>query len=415
VRSLPSLSRGLRFALILSLSSAYVVWHVRDAEAKKKGGDDSGGDDDDDSDSNDSADKGDDSGDDTGEGDDDKDQPSVTAGGLFTKTSYPVSELLRPLTMTKGITQLRLSVGTDLSAKGAFDSAGVSLEARYGLQDNFEIIGGLVSAYNFNQFSIYAGFEGALVYDLIDIRLAANIHRNAVPANYQNPDDKTSALVPGYGLFCNPPASPGEQITPGHPMCGNPMATEDQLPTGKTLPGGTQFSLDLGFPFRYSFTPEVAIVALQTLISIDFNGVGTDISCSVPDPATGVYPCKYDHIDVLQLQCDPTMDPTCNAMTMMKSTAVPTGNSAKPDFKPSIGLATNPIPPLSVVLFAQLRIPDFDTAAGAFQIPVTLRGEFSPSRKLDIGLEFTLLNVKPPDPQSPLDNRFLSAYMQTRF
>ncbi len=404
------LSRGLRFALILSLSSAYVVWHVRDAEAKKKGGDDDSGDDDDDSDSNDSgADKGDDSGDDDSS-DDDKDQPAITAGGLFTKMTYPVSELARPLTITKGITQMRLGLGTDLSAKGAFQSAGVSLEAEYGLQDNFELIGGVVSAYNFNQFSIYAGFEGALVYDLIDIRVAANIHRNAVPAIHSNLDDTTSPLIPGYGTFCNPPVSPGEQITPSHTMCGNAMATQDLLPSGDYLPGGTQFSIDLGFPFRYSFTPEIAIVALQTLMSIDFNGVGTDVSCSVAP-----FPCKYDHIEVQQLQCDPTMDPTCPTDTMMKNVAVPRGNSAKPDLKPSLGLATNPIPPLSIVVFAQLRIPDFDTAAGAFQIPVTLRGEFSPSRKLDIGLEFTLLNVMPPDPQSPLDNRFLSAYMQTRF
>ncbi len=413
MRKLPCLSRGLRLALILGLSTSYVAWHTHDAFAKKHS-DDSGGDDDGD-DGDDSGGK-DDSGDNSTDCDDcddsDKDQPAVTAGGLFTLNTYPVRELARPLTMTKKVTQLRLGLGTDLSAKGAFDSIGANVDVVYGMSDNFQLIGGINSAYNFNQFSFYGGFEGSLVYDVVDIRVAANLHRNAVPAVNANPDDPNSPLIPGYGNFCNPPTTPGEQITPSHSMCGNANATVDPLPSGKYIAGGTQFSIDLGFPFRYSFTPEVAIVALQTLMAIDFNGVGTDVSCS--DPAK-YNTCHYDHIEINQIQCDPTTDPTCDQMSMMKNVAVPRGNSAKPDLKPSIGLATNPIPPLSIVAFAQLRIPDFDTAAGAFQIPVTLRGEFSPNQKFDIGLEFTLLNVKPPDPQSPLDNRFLSTYMQARF
>jgi len=32
-----------------------------------------------------------------------------------------------------------------------------------------------------------------------------------------------------------------------------------------------------------------------------------------------------------------------------------------------------------------------------------------------IGLEFTLLNVMPPEGQSPIDNRFLSLFVQSRF
>ena len=259
------------------------------------------------------------------------------------------------------------------------------------------------------------------MYDVVDIRLAANIHRNAVPAVHTgfNPDgtpDAASPLVPGYGLFCNPPTIPNEQISAGHPMCGNNMATQDLLPGGDYIAGGTQFSIDIGFPFRYSFTKEVAIVALQTLMSIDFNGIGTAPACSSPANFSS---CHYDHIEVNQVQvmCDPATDPTCDASTMMKNVAqaIPRGNSAKPDLKPSVGIATNPIAPLSLVIFAQLRVPDFDTAAGAFQIPVALRAEFSPNQKFDIGLTFTLLNVKPPDPQSPLDNRFISTFMQARF
>ena len=47
--------------------------------------------------------------------------------------------------------------------------------------------------------------------------------------------------------------------------------------------------------------------------------------------------------------------------------------------------------------------------------PVTGRVQYSTSQKLDIGLEFTLLNVKPPSGQSPIDNRFLALFVQSRF
>ena len=69
---------------------------------------------------------------------------------------------------------------------------------------------------------------------------------------------------------------------------------------------------------------------------------------------------------------------------------------------------------LSVVALAQLRIPDFDTSAKSLQVPLTARVEFSPNRQFDIGLEFTLLNVKPVDPQKPFDARFLSLFAQFR-
>jgi hypothetical protein len=344
---LPSFSRGLRLALVLALSAGVFPWYGlgHSAYAAPKGG---GDEEEDSDDSDDSKDTGPEEGDDP----DDKDQPAVTAGGLFTLSSYPVNELLRPLTMTRQITQLRLGLGTDVSDKGAFGSAGVSLEAQHGYADNFTIIGGLTSAYNFKQFGVYAGFEGGLLYDVVDIRLAANLHRSAL-ARYCDTDPM-------------PPAN-----------CGTPPMS---LPDGNYDAGNMKFSLDLGFPFRYAFKPEIAIVALQTLMSIDFNEA------------------KVDH--VIQ-----NMDKTLEVKS----------NGVKPDLNPSVGVATNPIPALSVVVFGQLRIVDFDTSAGAFQIPVTARVEFSPSQKLDIGLEFTLLNVKPPEPQKPFDNRFVSLFLQSRF
>jgi hypothetical protein len=412
-----------KFALILGLSISYVAFYSHSADAKKHS-DDGGDDDSGDEDQADDNSKDDSGGDEDGDNaEDDKDQPPITAGGLFTMSSYPVRELGRPLTMTKQITQLRLGIGTDISAKGAFGSVGVDLDAIYGVSDNFEVIGGINSAYNFNQYSVYAGFEGALVYDVVDIRLALNVHRNAIPAVRSDPTDPNSALQPGYGYFCDPPATPGEMATGGNltqgippTMCstGTPTMpsgsqTVDPLPTGDYLPDGTQVSLDIGFPFRYSFTKEIAIVALQTLMSIDFNGIGQGSSCAVFP-----YPCKYDHMEIVPKQVD-VPDGMGGTTSVTANVAVPTGNSAKPDLKPSVGIATNPIAALSLVIFAQLRVPDFDTAAGAFQVPVTLRAEFSPSQKFDIGLSFTLLDVKPPDPQSPIDNRFISTFMQARF
>jgi len=370
---LPSLTRATRLALVLLLSVGYVAWHGHGHDAfAKKGSDSDEGDGDEGDDGEDNG-KGD-GGEEGGTEDDpdaDKDQPPITAGGLFTMKTYPVSEILRPLTMTQQIGQFRLGLGTDLSAKGAFGSFGLSLETIYGVTDNFSVIGGITDAYNFKQFGIYAGFEGALAYDVVDIRLAANLHRNAIA---------------DYAIFCNPPAVPGEMPVGG--ACRNASATQDNLPSGNFEAGDLKFSLDLGFPFRYSFTPEIAIVALQTLISIDFNSAQRDFVSVVPVdmPAMGA--------------------PT--TMTVVK------GNGAKPDLNPSLGFATNPIPPLSVVVFAQLRIPDFDTSAGAFQIPVTGRVEFSPTQQFDVGLEFTLLNVKPPEGQSPIDNRYLSLFFQGR-
>jgi hypothetical protein len=366
-----SRSRGLRLALVLMTSLGYVAAHdtwtnqrafAEEDEEEDDGGDDGGGEE---------GGGGDDGEEGEGEDEDAKDQPPVTAGGLFTLKTFPVREISRPLSMTEKILQLRLSAGTDISAKGAFESFGLSGEFTYGMKDNFALLGGVTNAYNFKQFGVYFGFEAALAYDLVNFRMAANFHRNAIP---------------GYAIFCNPPAVPGEIAMNG--TCQNADATQDNLPSGKYRSGDLKFSVDIGFPFRYAIRPEIAIVALHTLMSIDFNDA------------------KEDYVQVT-----PVKNPTMGAATTMSTVK---GNGTKPDLNPSLGIATNPVPPLSVILFAQLRIPDFDTEAGAFQVPVTGRLQFSPNQKFDIGLEFTLLNVKPPEGQSPIDNRFLALFLQTR-
>ncbi|HEY1548194.1 MAG TPA: hypothetical protein VGG28_10250, partial [Kofleriaceae bacterium] len=332
---------------------------------------------------------------DNGGGDDDdddgpdKDQPPATAGGLFTLKTYPQNEILRPLTITQGVTQLKLGLGTDISAKGAFDSFGLSLEAEYGLKDNFMLIGGFTDAYNFKQYSVYAGFEAALIYDVLDIRVAADLHRNA----FSNLSNFCSPLVSGD------PSGPNFNNV-GAPACTNSMATVVTLPDGTYGRAGTKFSIDLGMPLRYAFIPQVAMVVGQKIISIDFNG--TDVDHYIVDVTPAV-----DGMG------NPITDNSGNQANTYKQEAVP--NGAKPDLDLSGGITINPIPQLNVLIYGELKIADFDTSADNFQIPVTLQIEGSLNHQFDLGAQFTLVNVIPPDPISPIDQRYLTIYGTYRF
>ena len=297
---IPSLLRGLRLALILSTATIGAVWPIHERVAYA-----------DDDEEEDEEDGDEDEGEE--EEEEDTSQPPVTAGGLFTLKTYPINELLRPLTMTKGITQLRAGFGVDVSDKTAFESVGLSLDGEYGLQDHFTLRGGFTSQYNFKQFAVSAGVEGALAYDFIDVRVEGVLRRPAAP-------DAMGDYVAGK------------------------------------IKGG----IDLGFPFRYAAKPEIAIVALDTLMSIDFD--------------------------------------------------------SKPDLTPSLGIATNPIPAVSIVVFAKLIIIDFDTKGPNLQVPATARIQFSPSQKLDLGAEFTFLNLKVPEGSEKkfYDDRFLTLYAAFR-
>jgi hypothetical protein len=355
---LASLSRVLGLALAFTLVSAGTA---RAEEEEEEGGDDGGGDDG----------GGEEPGE--GEGEDEEDpktQPALTSGGLFTIKTYPVRELFRPLTMTEKITQIRLDLGTDVSDKTAFEFFGVSLNARHGYKDNFTLLGGFNSDYNFKGFAITAGFEGALAYDLFDIRLAANLNRIAAPVSCaEEPSGK----------------------------CGGDPANNN-LPINFKSGAGVQFSVDLGFPFRKAATPEIAVVALETLVQIDFNAVrrgngGDEASCQ-----SAVFPTGADFMNC-------------------------TEDGIKPDLAPSLGITTNPIAALNLTLFAQLQIRDFDTT-NQFTIPATARVTFSPNQKLDIGLEFKILDLKPKDPDgpdgmleapSPIAQRFINFFIQARY
>ena len=317
-----SIRRVLRRALLGGLACAVVAAPVMHSNAYAKGDDDEDSEDSDSDsgDEGDGGDGGDGEGGDSGEEDEeevDKDQPPVTAGGLYNINTYPVAELQRPLTMTQGILQMRAGLGVDVSADTAFKSVGHVLDFRYGLKDNFTLLGAFNSAYNFKNIEFSAGFEASLAYDFIDFRAALRLSKPTLSI------DKSSgtAMIKSENTF-------GAHI-------------------------------DFGFPFRYVAKKEVAIVALDTLMTIDFNGV--------------------------------------------------------PDLNPSLGISTNPIPAISIVIFAQMQITDFNTDAAGIKVPATARVQFSPTQRFDLGGEFRFLNVKPPDGEKFYNQRFLSLYAQARF
>jgi hypothetical protein len=144
----------------------------------------------------------------------DEDQPPITAGGLYTIKTYPQGEIQRPLTMTEGITELKLGLGFDISNATAFETVGVSGDARYGYKDNVELRAGFAGIKNFDIWNAYAAFEGSIIYDLVDFRVGANI------------------------------AHGGDE---------------------------TKFNVPIGVPFRYAPKEQVAVTAFETMFSINFD------------------------------------------------------------------------------------------------------------------------------------------------
>lgn len=210
---LADLPRRLTMSLILVAGSCAAMFPVL-GTAKAWADDDEDEDEDEDSDD----DEGGDDGGDAEEEEEDEGQPPITAGGLYVLSTYPQGEIQRPLTMTMGITELKAGVGFDISNKTAFETFGGSLDGRYGLQDHVELQAGFKGLDNFRNFTAYAAFEGAIVYDLIDFR------------------------------------------------AGLQLATAK---VGETR--NTEFGVTIGFPFRYAPKPQVAVVALETAFEVQFD------------------------------------------------------------------------------------------------------------------------------------------------
>jgi hypothetical protein len=218
---LADLSKSLRLSLALVLGTAAAAYPVLAASPAWADDEDEDEDEDDDDE-----DKGEDEGEEEEEEEEeDPDQPPVTSGGLFTLQTYPQGEIQRPLTMTKGITELRAGVGFDISNKTAFETGGLSFDGRYGYQDNVELQAGFKGINNFKNVSAYAAFEGSIVYDLVDFRAGLGFSSIEVPA-----------------------VAPATETT-----------------------RSTEFGIPIGFPFRYAPKPEVAVVALETAFEIQFD------------------------------------------------------------------------------------------------------------------------------------------------
>jgi hypothetical protein len=200
-------SRIVRLGLVVSLAVFSVArpWQSQVAWAQDED-DDEGGDEEEEG------------GDEEEEEDDD--QPPVTAGGLFSKENYPISELQRPLTITKAMTELRLGIDVDMSADTAFEFWGIGANARYGLEDNVELQFDFRSDLNkFNDLRIAAALEASIVYDLVDVRVGAVV------------------------------------------------------PYAKDAADGTsKFDFELGFPFRYAPKEQVGVVALDTFMTFNTKG-----------------------------------------------------------------------------------------------------------------------------------------------
>jgi len=283
----------LRLALILGLVSVSTVLPTLQSSAWAQ--------DDDDDDDDDDGGGGDDD-DDDGE---DADQPPATAGGLFTKKNYPVAELERPLTVIGGMTEVRGGIDIDVGKDTAFEVWRAKLDGRYGVKDFLELQAGINwlltgEVASGSVFSLYAGFESAIAFDLVDFRAAIEL-----------------PLDPEF-----------------------------------------KFDMSFGFPFRYKPKPNVAIIALDKIMTIHTDG-------------------------------------------------------AKPDLTVGVGLVFQVAPPFAVLARGEITIPQFNT--DVIIIPATVAFQFSPNNQFDLGGEFTLGNLKVSDPVKPWDQRSLLLYLQARF
>jgi hypothetical protein len=201
--------------------------------------------------------------------------------------------------------EARAGIDIDVGKLSAFEIWRGKLDARYGVKDFLEaqagidwlLTGDIVAG---NLFTLYAGFESAIAYDLVDFRARIEL-----------------PLDPEF-----------------------------------------KFDLSFGFPFRYKPKPNIAIIALDKIMTIHTNG-------------------------------------------------------DKPDLTVGIGLIFQVVEKFAVLGRGEIVIPAFNTDFIA--IPGTVAFQFSPNNKFDLGGEFTLGNLKPPEGQGVFDQRSLLLYLQARF
>jgi hypothetical protein len=264
-------------------------------------------------DDDDDEDEDEDEDDEGGDEDEDDEQPPVTAGGLFTKKTWPTAELERPLTILGGMAEVRAGIDFDVSKGTAFEIFFANLDVKYGLKDWVELQAGgrfgLAAPEGVTlPTSIYFGIEGAIAYDLANIRLLAEM-----------------PLDPKF-----------------------------------------KFDLVFGVPFRYKVKPNIAIIALDKILTIHTGSVA---------PAGG----GEEEFE-------------------------------KPDLTIGVGIIFQATPQLAVLARGEIILAQVDPDLIA--IPATIAAQFSPNNKVDIGLEARLANVKP---ETRFDQRSAGLFAQFRF
>jgi hypothetical protein len=231
-------------------------------------GDDDGGDDGDDGDDEDEGGGDDDLEDDDedeGEGgEEDEDQPPVTAGGLYTKKTYPVGETLRPLTLNKGMFELKAGFNMDLNALHAFETWRLPIEARFGLADHVELQAGVdvmlikndedKSGYeetgepvlpSFDDVVFSLGVEGALYYNVVDFRVALEV-----------------------------PINPGAE--------GGDPDPDLEFGDGLDPPSAADIAIVVGVPFRIVPRKQFAIFALNKIFTVHtLSGTKPDLNADI--------------------------------------------------------------------------------------------------------------------------------------
>jgi hypothetical protein len=254
-------------------------------------------------------------------------QPPVTAGGMFTKKTYPVAELERPLTVIQGMFEVRGGIDIDVSDETAFEVFRLKLDGRYGLADHVELqaiidflisgdralllppapvdgedVGGVTSPVSLFGF----GLEGALYYDLVHFRSIAAL---TILPKADNPEEDD------FG-----------------------------------------FDLILGVPFRYRIKPQIAIVALDEIMTIHLAG-------------------------------------------------------GKPDLTVGVGGVFQVIEQVALTARAEVFVPAFNTKF--VTVPLTAAAQFSPNNQFDIGIEFTLpVDVR--NEETRFSKRSALLFVQTR-
>ncbi len=211
-----------------------------------------------------------------------EEQPPVTAGGLYRKDNYPLAALDRPMLMARGLMEARIELETDVSENVALENWFNKVGMRYGVTDSLEVFG-----------SVYSLLAGeAPVGGIGSVGVETGVYHDIV--NFRTSLDLT------FRKCC-----------------------------------ATRWVV--GLPIRYRPKKEVAIIALDKILTIHFA-------------------------------------------------------DQKPDLTVGVGGILQPHPFISVLVRGELILPAFD--ADAMTIPVQAAVQVTPTRNLDLGLAATLSNLK---------------------